>query len=433
MLRGTVKAAESAADEPQGTTQLHQHQAPISGRISAAIVKVGNFVRPADTAPLATINQIKPVYVSFAVPQRMLADVRQARDAGTGRVEANVPGQREPSTGRLNMIDNSADVASGMVPVRAIMENEDEALWPGTLVNVDAHVARRGRGHGAVGRSADRAGRHICLRGQGWRRSAHAGDRSRAPSKARRSISKGLSGGETVVTDGQLLLANGTKVAPRQPAQRAGGVLMGISELCIRRPVLTTLITASLIVFGIFAYRLLAVAALAARGFPDHLDHRHTAGREPRDDGGVRRFADRAPAVDDRRHPSMTSSSSLGTTQITIQFDLNRNIDSASLDVQTALTVAQRRLPIEMTTPPSFRKVNPGDFPILFIALASDTLPLSDRQRICGYGAGAADFADSRRRPGPDLRRAEIRGARTGRPRGGGGARACRSTISARR
>ena len=74
---------------------------------------------------------------------------------------------------------------------------------------------------------------------------------------------------------------------------------------------------------------------------------------------------------------SLTSSSSLGTTSITIQFDLNRNIDGAALDVQTALTVAQRRLPIEMTTPPSFRKVNPGDFPVLFISLISPTLPLS--------------------------------------------------------
>ena len=73
----------------------------------------------------------------------------------------------------------------------------------------------------------------------------------------------------------------------------------------------------------------------------------------------------------------MSSSSSQGTTQITIQFDLNRNIDAAALDVQTALTIAQRRLPIEMTTPPSFRKVNPADFPVLFIALGSATLPLS--------------------------------------------------------
>jgi hydrophobic/amphiphilic exporter-1 (mainly G- bacteria), HAE1 family len=74
---------------------------------------------------------------------------------------------------------------------------------------------------------------------------------------------------------------------------------------------------------------------------------------------------------------SMSSSSSQGTSVITIQFDLNRNIDAAALDVQTALTIAQRRLPIEMKIPPSFRKVNPADFPVLFIVLGSATLPLS--------------------------------------------------------
>src|SRR3974377_153110 len=79
----------------------------------------------------------------------------------------------------------------------------------------------------------------------------------------------------------------------------------------------------------------------------------------------------------------MTSLSSLGRSSIIIQFDLNRNIDGAALDVQTALTVAQRRLPVEMTTPPFFRKVNPGDFPLPFISLVSTPLPLS---KVDDYG-----------------------------------------------
>src|SRR5262249_60419833 len=74
---------------------------------------------------------------------------------------------------------------------------------------------------------------------------------------------------------------------------------------------------------------------------------------------------------------SLTSASSLGITSITIQFDLNRDIDGAALDVQTALTVAARKLPVEMTIPPSFRKVNPGDLPVMYISLVSPTLPLS--------------------------------------------------------
>src|SRR6516162_4195852 len=151
---------------------------------------------------------------------------------------------------------------------------------------------------------------------------------------------------------------------------------MNISETCIRRPVMTTLITAALIVFGVFGYRLLSVAALPTVDFPTIQITATLPGASPETmaasvAGPIERQLSTIAGI-----TSMTSTSSLGLTQITIQFDLNRNIDGAALDVQTALTVAQRRLPIEMTTPPSFRKVNPGDSPILFISLISSTLPI---------------------------------------------------------
>ena len=152
---------------------------------------------------------------------------------------------------------------------------------------------------------------------------------------------------------------------------------MTLSEVCIRRPVMTTLITASFIVFGAFAYQLLPVSALPRVDFPTINITATLPGANPETMAAsvaspIERQLSTIAGIS-----SMTSSSSLGTTSITIQFDLNRDIDSASLDVQTALTIAQRRLPVEMTTPPSFRKVNPSDFPILFIANVSPTLPLS--------------------------------------------------------
>jgi HAE1 family hydrophobic/amphiphilic exporter-1 len=152
---------------------------------------------------------------------------------------------------------------------------------------------------------------------------------------------------------------------------------MNISEACIRRPVMTTLITASLIVFGAFAYRLLAVSALPAVDFPTIAITATLPGASPET------MAASVAAPIERQLSTiagisaLTSTSALGTTTITIQFDLNRNIDGAALDVQTALTVAARRLPVEMTTPPFFRKVNPGDFPVMFISLNSGTLPMS--------------------------------------------------------
>src|ERR1039458_2067560 len=152
---------------------------------------------------------------------------------------------------------------------------------------------------------------------------------------------------------------------------------MNISETCIRRPVLTTLMTASLIVFGAFAYRLLPVAALPAVDFPTIQITANLPGASPETMASsvaspIERQLSTIAVIS-----SMNSSSSLGLTQITIQFDLGRNIDGAALDVQTALSVAAKDLPIEMTTPPSFRKVNPGDFPVLYVSMRSDTLPLS--------------------------------------------------------
>jgi hydrophobic/amphiphilic exporter-1 (mainly G- bacteria), HAE1 family len=152
---------------------------------------------------------------------------------------------------------------------------------------------------------------------------------------------------------------------------------MNISETCIRRPVLTTLMTASLLVFGVFAYRLLPVAALPAVDFPTIQITAQFPGASPET------MASSVASPIERQLStisgitSMNSTSSLGLAQITIQFDLGRNIDGAALDVQTALATAARLLPIEMTIPPSFRKVNPGDFPVLYVSLRSDTVPLS--------------------------------------------------------
>ncbi len=152
---------------------------------------------------------------------------------------------------------------------------------------------------------------------------------------------------------------------------------MNLSELCIRRPVMTTLMTASIIAFGVFGFRLLPVSALPKVDFPTIAVTATLPGASADTmaasvAGPIERQLSTIAGI-----TSMSSTSAQGTTAITIQFDLNRNIDAAALDVQTALTIAQRRLPIELTTPPSFRKVNPAEFAILFVSLSSSTLPLS--------------------------------------------------------
>lgn len=152
---------------------------------------------------------------------------------------------------------------------------------------------------------------------------------------------------------------------------------MNISTFCIQRPVFTILLTLAIIVGGAAGYRSLAISALPRVDFPTISVTANLPGASPETMATTvatpleRQFATIA-GVD-----SITSTSFLGSTQITLQFSLDRDIDGAALDVQTALAAAQRRLPDEMPSPPSFQKVNPADQPILFIAVASDTLPLS--------------------------------------------------------
>ncbi|MFG1465393.1 efflux RND transporter permease subunit [Xanthobacter sp. DSM 24535] len=149
------------------------------------------------------------------------------------------------------------------------------------------------------------------------------------------------------------------------------------AELCIRRPVLTTLMMLSLIVAGLFAYRLLPVAALPRVDFPTINITATLPGASPETMASAVATPIERQLSTISGITSLTSSSTQGSTSITIQFDLSRSIDAAALDVQSALSVAQRQLPDEMTTPPSFRKVNPADAPVILLAVSSDTLPLS--------------------------------------------------------
>ncbi|MFH1489566.1 MAG: efflux RND transporter permease subunit [Pseudomonadota bacterium] len=151
---------------------------------------------------------------------------------------------------------------------------------------------------------------------------------------------------------------------------------MNFSELFIRRPVMTTLLMLSILLFGITAYRQLPVSDLPNVDYPTLLVGATLPGASPETMASAvatpleRQFSTIA-GLD-----SMSSTSYLGNTQITLQFNLNRDIDAAALDVQSAMSTAARSLPEDMPTPPFYRKVNPADMPILYLALISSTLPL---------------------------------------------------------
>ena len=151
---------------------------------------------------------------------------------------------------------------------------------------------------------------------------------------------------------------------------------MSLPELCIRRPVMTTLLMASFVIFGFFAFKKLPVAALPRVDYPTINVSAQLPGASPETmAASVAAPLERAFATISGIE-SLTSVSTQGSTQITMQFSLDREIDGASLDVQSQITATLRRLPAELPAPPSFRKVNPADAPIIFLALKSDTLPL---------------------------------------------------------
>jgi RND family efflux transporter MFP subunit len=216
ILIGTIKADQSALDNLKVQKSYTIIRAPFSGRISAANVKVGNFVRPADTAPLAVINQMAPVYVTFAIPQRVLVDLRDAMASGGSKVIATIPGHERSEDGKVAMVENSVDSTTGMVTVRGIMNNESETLWPGILVNTKLVIRTEDAvtvPTAAVQRSQN--GNYVFIMRDG---KAHVQpvDVSRT-FQGTSVVGSGLAGGEDVIVDGQLLLSEGTPVAPRPP------------------------------------------------------------------------------------------------------------------------------------------------------------------------------------------------------------------------
>ncbi|WP_225895760.1 efflux RND transporter permease subunit [Dendronalium phyllosphericum] len=152
---------------------------------------------------------------------------------------------------------------------------------------------------------------------------------------------------------------------------------MNISELFIRRPIMTTLVMVGILIFGVMSYQLLPVSDLPNVDYPTLQVSASLPGASPETMASSvatpleQQFSSIAGVS------SMTSTSSLGSTQITLQFDLNRDIDGAAQDVQAGISKAAKQLPTNMPTPPSYRKVNPADQPILYISLNSSIMPLS--------------------------------------------------------
>jgi len=218
-LEATVAADQAAVESARVNLDYCTVRAPIAGRTGNLLVKLGNVIKANEQAVI-TINQILPINVSFSVPEEYLADIRRYAADGTLGVEAAFPNRTEPKfLGELSFINNTVDGSTGTILLKATFPNPDKALWPGQFVNVTLRLA--------VSQSAVVVPSQTVQRGQQGDyvfvvkedmtvelRVVQLGQGIDGETVVR----KGLEAGELIVTDGQLRLFPGAKVALMNPA-----------------------------------------------------------------------------------------------------------------------------------------------------------------------------------------------------------------------
>jgi multidrug efflux system membrane fusion protein len=221
-LQASVEADQAAVDVAKVQLSYTEIRAPIDGRAGVVNLPRGNMVKANDSGSLVVLNQLRPIYIAFALPQRELPRVRQAMAGGPLTVSATVPGDSGPPlAGNLTFVDNAVDATTGTIQLRATFDNTDTRLWPGQFVNVTLTL----RVEAAAIVVPDAAVQH----GQGGayvfvvrpdstvEMRPVVVDRSVAGESV---IASGLAVGEVAVVEGQLRLAPGMKVEPR-PADKA--------------------------------------------------------------------------------------------------------------------------------------------------------------------------------------------------------------------
>jgi RND family efflux transporter MFP subunit len=215
-LQAQIRSDEAVLENLNVSLSYYTIRAPISGRVGVAGVKAGNIAKTGDSSvALATINQMSPIYVSFAVPQRLLPELRTALAQGTSKVQATPQGTEDAIDGKVAVIENAVDAASGTVTLRGIFENADEILWPSALCNVRL-VIRTEPDAVVVPKEAVQTSQNgtivFVVKDNIARVRPVVVDRTL---RGLSVIKSGLEGNETVVTDGQLMLTEGTRVEPK--------------------------------------------------------------------------------------------------------------------------------------------------------------------------------------------------------------------------
>jgi len=217
MLAATVKQDQANLDNLRAQRSYYDIPSPATGRVGISSVRPGTVVRAADTGtPLAVVNQMSPIYVTFGVPERYIPDLRAAGSNAT--VEATLQSGNLISGGNVAFIENTVDPQTGTILVRALFPNGDEKLWPGTLASVRVSL-RTDKNVVAIPNDAVQNGQRGTFVFVVENGTAKVRDITVARIvDGEAVVTKGLNGDETVVTDGQLSLRDGTRVDVKKQA-----------------------------------------------------------------------------------------------------------------------------------------------------------------------------------------------------------------------
>lgn len=218
-LAATVAADLAAVENARIQLGYCSIRSPISGRTGNLAVQAGNLVKANDVPVLVTINQITPIFATFAVPEREMVEIRRHMGKGNLKVEALVAGEeRKPEEGTLSFLDNTVDPTTGTIKLKGTFANRERRLWPGQFVNVLITLATRPNTVVVPSQAVQtgQQGQFVFV----VRPDAVAEQRPVTTGLTHEGftvIEKGMQPGETVVTDGQMRLVPGAKVLVKQP------------------------------------------------------------------------------------------------------------------------------------------------------------------------------------------------------------------------
>ena len=417
----TVAADQAAIDSATLQLGYCSIRSPVTGYAGKIMIQQGNLVKANDAAPLVTINQVVPIYVSFSVPEQNLGEIRARQGKEGLKVEASLANSdKPPVSGRITFVDNATDLTTGTIKLKAEFPNADKTLWPGQFVNV-ALVLREQPGAIVIPSSAVQngpAGQYVYV----VRPDMTAELRNIKVARAEGGetvVAEGVAPGETVVTEGQLRLARRVQ---GEPGQRRAS-LMNIAELFVRRPVMTVLVMAGILIFGIISYRLLPVNALPNVDFPTIQVQAQLPGANPSTMASAvatpleKQFSTIA-GID-----SMTSTSTdgHGDDHAAVLARSQHRCRGAGRAVgdcrRVALAAAVDADPAPAAQGQPRRRADHEHRAVVGDAAAGDG------RRVCGDPARAADLDRQRRGASRGVRLAAVRGAHPARPERAGHAR----------